>query len=393
MHDQMETFDFDEPVDRSGTDAIKWGAPDREVLPMWVADMDFTTAPVVIEALHSRVEHGIFGYTRTPGRFYDAIAHWWDSRHGLAVEPGWILPATGVIPAVAAAIRALTREGDKIVIQPPVYNHFFDTIAHCGRRVATNDLQYSDGRYWIDFADLEAKLADPATTLLLLCNPHNPVGRVWTREELLRVGELCAANGVAVVSDEIHADLIYTGYRHIPFHAVASYVGAQAVTTSSPSKTFNLAGMQVAYLFSEHAGIRAKIAEVQARQEATLLSPFAIEAAVAAYCHGADWLEELRRYLAGNVAYITDFCANHLPEVAFLPPEATYLAWLDCRAVMSSAAAAADRLLREQRLWVSAGTLYGSAGEGFLRLNFGCPRAMLSDGLMRLKDGLNKGQA
>lgn len=389
MDNETTAYNFDERIDRTGTDAIKWGAADSDVLPMWVADMDFRTAPSVVEALRTRVEHGIFGYTESPQRFYEAIAGWWKRRHGLAVDTAWILPVTGVIPAVSAAIRALTSPGDKIIIQPPVYNHFFHTIAHCGRRVSANNLRYSDGRYQIDFDDLEAKLADPAATMLLLCNPHNPVGRVWTREELLRIGGLCAANNVIVVSDEIHSDLIYADYRHIPFAELERDAGLHSITTSSPSKTFNLAGLQVAYLFTENTDFRKKIADVLAKQEMALLSPFAIEALIAAYNQGADWLEALKRYLARNMAHLTEFCASHLPDVGVVSPEATYLAWLDCRALVQSSAACADRLLREEKLWVSPGTLYGDTGEGFLRLNFGCPRAMLTEGLARLKGGLS----
>ncbi|SFC04115.1 cystathione beta-lyase [Parapedobacter composti] len=380
-------YHFDEPVDRKNTDSIKWDAAEADVLPMWVADMDFKAAPAIVEALQNRVAHGVFGYTQTPQRFYDAIVSWWHKRHGFTLQPHWLLPVTGVIPALSATIQALTAPGDKILVQPPVYNHFFMSISNSGRQVVENPLHFQGGHYQIAFDDLEAKAADPAVTLLLLSNPHNPVGRVWTAEELRRIGDICARHGVVVVSDEIHSDLVFGNHKHTPFASLEQEHSLRTVTISSPSKTFNLAGLQVAYLFSEREDFRKRIQEVFNTREMALLTPFAIEALIAAYEQGDDWLEALKTYLTGNLAHLTAFCATHLPHIAVVPLQATYLVWLDCRAVITSTAAFADKLRRQEKLWLNPGTLYGQAGEGFLRINIACPRSLLNDGLSRLVRG------
>ncbi len=383
-------YHFDEYIDRKGTDNIKWDAAEPDVLPMWIADMDFKTAPAIQAALETRVAHGVFGYTLTPDRFFDAIIGWWQKRHGYALQKDWIRPVTGVIPALSATIRALTAAGDKVLVQPPVYNHFYITIAHCGRQVVENDLIFAEGHYRIDFADLEAKAADTDVKLLMLCNPHNPAGRVWAPEDLKRIGEICARHGVIVLSDEIHSDLVYDGNKHIPFASLGSVTGPRSITVSSPSKTFNLAGLQVGYLFSEDTDLMKQIQQVLKVQEMELLSPFAIEALVAAYEHGADWLESLKIYLRGNYTYLTDFCAAHLPEIKVVPLEATYLVWLDCRAIFTSSADFADKLTRQEKLWLNPGTMYGNAGEGFLRINIACARSLLEEGLARLAEGIMK---
>jgi len=377
-------YHFDQPVDRKHTDCIKWDAAGPDVLPMWIADMDFKAAPVIQQALEDRVAHGIFGYTQTLQRFYDAILGWWKKRHGFAVHPDWLIPVTGVIPALSALIRALTAPGDKILLQPPVYNHFFASIAHCDRQAVQNNLRLYNGVYHLDYDDLENKAADPAVKLLLLSNPHNPVGRVWTAEELLRIGEICLRHHVVVVSDEIHSDLVYDPHRHTPFASLGHDYALQSITVSSPSKTFNIAGLQAAYLFSENDVFRKHVRHILEMQEMALLNPFAIEALIAAYEHGEDWLESLKTYLAANFTYLTDFCRTHLPQVDVIPLQATYLVWLDGRSVIPSAADFTDRLLHEQQLWLSPGTLYGDAGEGFLRVNIACPRILLEEGLTRL---------
>jgi len=379
---------FDEFIDRKGTDSIKWDATEPGVLPMWIADMDFKAAPAIQAALQKRVAHGVFGYTLTPDRFFDAIIGWWQKRHGYALQKEWIRPVTGVIPALSAIVRALTAPGDKVLVQPPVYNHFYVAIAHTDRQVVENELAFSDGRYHVDFEDLEIKAANPSVKLMMLCNPHNPAGRVWTAAELLRIGEICARHGVAVLSDEIHSDLVYHGHKHIPFASLGNTGGLRSVTVSSPSKTFNLAGLQVGYLFSECAELMKQIQQVLMVQEMELLSPFATEALIAAYMHGESWLESLIAYLKGNFNYLTDFCSKHLPQVKAVPLEATYLAWLDCRAVFTSAADFSKKLIDQEKVWLNPGTLYGKAGEGFLRINIACPRSLLEEGLARFAKGI-----
>jgi len=384
-------YRFDEYIDRKGTDSIKWDTAETDILPMWIADMDFKTAPAIREALNARVAHGVFGYTRTPDRFFDAIMGWWKKRHGYTLRKGWIRPVTGVIPALSAIIRALTDPGDKVLVQPPVYNHFYIAIGHCDRQVIENNLHFTDGHYCIDFEDLEAKAADPAVKLLMLCNPHNPAGRVWTTEELTRIGEICARHNVVVLSDEIHSDLVHQGHKHVPFVSLGSTDGLQSVTVSSPSKTFNLAGLQVGYLFSEHEDLMKQVRQVLAAQEMDLLSPFAIEALIAAYEQGEEWLDSLLAYLHGNYAYLTDFCAKHLPQINMVPLEATYLAWLDCRAIFTSSADFTEKLLVREKVWLNPGTMYGDAGEGFIRINIACPRSLLEEGLTRLASGIKAG--
>ncbi|MEC3879983.1 MalY/PatB family protein [Parapedobacter sp. 10938] len=382
---------FDEYIDRTGTDSIKWDAAASDVLPMWIADMDFKAAPAIQAALQKRVAHGVFGYTLTPDRFFDAIIGWWQKRHGYALQKEWIRPVTGVIPALSAIVRALTAPGDKVLVQPPVYNHFYVAIAHTDRQVIENKLLFKEGAFHIDFADLEEKAADPSVKLLMLCNPHNPAGRVWTAKELLQIGEICARHGVVVLSDEIHSDLVYHGHTHIPFASLANTKGLRSVTVCSPSKTFNLAGLQVGYLFSENPDLMKRIEQVLMAQEMELLSPFAIEALIAAYEHGEDWLESLIVYLKGNFDYVTDFCSKHLPQINVVPLEATYLVWLDCRAILTSSADFAAKLVRQEKVWLNPGTLYGDAGEGFLRMNIACPRSLLEEGLARFAKGIAAG--
>lgn len=375
---------FDAPVTRKHTDCIKWDTAEPDVLPMWIADMDFKAAPPIQLALEKRVAHGIFGYTQTPNRFFDAITGWWKKRHGFELHPDWLVPVTGVIPALSAVIRALTHPGDKVLLQPPVYNHFFTSISHCDRQAVHNNLRLQNGVYDVDFEDLETKAADPAVKLLLLCHPHNPVGRVWTAEALRLIGDICIRHGVLVVSDEIHSDLVYEPHRHVPFASLGPDYARQSITISSPSKTFNIAGLQAAYLFSENTTVRERVHQLLNIQEMTLLNPFAIEALIAAYEHGEEWLESLKTYLADNFTYVTDFCKTHVPQIEVTPLQATYLVWLDGRSVFSDTAKFTDKLRHEQQLWLSPGTLYGAAGEGFLRMNIACPRVVLEEGLSRL---------
>ena len=379
-------YDFDEIVPRRGTNAIKWDMDtDPEVLPMWVADMDFRTAPAVAAALQRRVQHDIFGYATAPKAYYDAITGWFRRRHGWQIRPEWVLHTTGVIPALSAVIKALTQPGDKVLIQTPVYNHFFTSIHNSGCQAAESPLVYRDNTYTIDFDDLERKAADPAVKLMLLCNPHNPAGRVWTPAELHRIGELCLRHDVVVVADEIHCELVMPGFRYTPFASLSEEFARRSVTCASPSKAFNLAGVQVANIFAADAGLRERIARSLEINETGMISPFAIEALTAAYTDGAEWLDALNGYLWENYLFLRDYFARHLPQFPVLPLEGTYLVWTDCRAAGLSSDALTRRLLDEGRLHVNSGSMYGAAGEGFIRLNIACPRKLLAEGLDRLK--------
>ena len=300
-------YDFDEIVPRRGTHSVKWELDsDPDILPMWVADMDFRTAPPVVEALRRRVEHGIFGYAQAPQAYYDAVVKWFERRHGWHTEPEWILHTTGVIPALSAILKALTQPGDKILVQTPVYNHFFISIRNSGCRTAENDLTYRGGAYTIDFADLERKAADPEVKAMLLCNPHNPAGRVWSPEELRRIGEICLRNGVFVVADEIHCELVMPGFRYTPFASLGEEFLHNSVTCCSPSKAFNLAGLQVANIIAAGETVRAKIEKALRINETGEIGPLAIDALIAAYDRGAEWLDAQLTQRTANMTIMVD---------------------------------------------------------------------------------------
>lgn len=382
-------YDFDEIEIRRDTNSYKWDSTDNEaILPMWVADMDFRTAPAVVDALMKRVEHGIFGYVKVPAAYYDSIRNWFHRRHGWTVEKDWILFTTGVVPALSAVIKALTHPGDKVLVQTPVYNCFFSSIRNDGCEMVANPLVYQDGTYSIDFDDLEKKASDPQVKLLLLCNPHNPAGRVWTREELTRIGEICLRNEVFVVADEIHCELVYPGHTYIPFASLSEEFLYNSVTCTSPSKAFNLAGLQVANIFAANPDIRKKIDKALNVNEVCEINPFAVEALMAAYNEGEEWLEELKAYLLDNYNYLKAYFKENLPQFPVLPLEGTYLVWIDCTTLKQSSKEIATLLLEKEHLWVNEGTMYGEAGEGFIRINIACPRALLIDGLGRLKRAL-----
>ena len=379
-------YDFDTIIPRRGTNSYKWDTPEEEnVLPMWVADMDFRTVPAIVEALQKRIAHGIFGYTKVPKAYYDAVVRWFDDRHRWQIDPRWIIYTNGVVPALSAIIKALAAPSDKIIVQTPAYNCFYSSIRNSGCELSANYLVYRNGRYTIDFDDLETKAADPKAKILLLCNPHNPVGRVWTPEELRCIGDICLRRDILVVADEIHCELVMPGFRYTPFASLSEEFARRSVTCASPSKAFNLAGVQVANIFAADAGLRERIARSLEINETGMISPFAIEALTAAYTDGAEWLDALNGYLWENYLFLRDYFARHLPQFPVLPLEGTYLVWTDCRAAGLSSDALTRRLLDEGRLHVNSGSMYGAAGEGFIRLNIACPRKLLAEGLDRLK--------
>ena len=382
-------YNFDELVPRRGSNSYKWdSAGSEDVLPMWVADMDFRTAPAVVEALRKRVEHGIFGYVKVPAAYYDAIGDWFKRRHSWRVEKDWILFTTGVVPALSAIIKALTHPGDKVLVQTPVYNCFFSSIRNDECEMVANPLIYRNGAYSIDFDDLEKKAADPRVKLLLLCNPHNPAGRVWTRRELTRIGEISLKNDVFVVADEIHCELVYPGHQYIPFASISEDFLHSSVTCTSPSKAFNLAGLQVANIFAANPAVRKKIDKALNVNEVCEINPFAVEALIAAYNEGEEWLEELRQYLLGNYNYLKRFFEEQLPQFPVLALEGTYLVWVDCSVLKQSSEEIVKMLLEKEKLWVNEGSMYGEAGEGFIRINIACSRQLLIEGLNRIARAL-----
>ena len=382
-------YDFDEIIPRRGTNSYKWdSAGDADVLPMWVADMDFRTAPPVVEALRKRVEHGIFGYVRVPDAYYAAVTNWFARRHNWQIEKEWIIYTTGVVPALSAVIKALTAPGDKVMVQTPVYNCFFSSIRNNGCGMITNPLIYRNGTYQINFADLEQKAADPNVKVLLLCNPHNPAGRVWTKQELTRIGDICIRNNVWVVADEIHCELVFPGHTYIPFASISQEFLMHSVTCTSPSKAFNLAGLQIANIISADTDIRTKIDKAINVNEVCDVNPFGVEALMAAYNDSEEWLEELKQYLFDNYNYLRAYFSEYLPEFPVSMLEGTYLVWVDCSVLNQSSDEIVKTLLEKEKLWVNEGSLYGEIGEGFIRINIACPRQQLIEGLNRLRRAL-----
>ena len=379
----MGKYNFDDIVPRRETNSYKWDTPAEGVLPMWVADMDFRTAPCIIDALRRRVEHGVFGYVKVPQAYYDSVINWFSTRHGAHFERDWFIYTSGVVPALSAILKALTRPGDKVIVQPPVYNCFFSSIRNNGcvmlqSRLVQNGLSWS-----MDFDDLEAKAADPDAKVMILCNPHNPAGRVWTEEELRRVGDICLRHNVFVVSDEIHCELTYPEHDYTPFASLGEEFRLHSATCISPSKAFNIAGLQIANIVTANNEIRALIDKAININEVCDVNPFGVEATIAAYSpDGAQWLDELRDYLYENWLIVRDFFAANIPNCPVTELEGTYLVWIDIRNTGLSSDEVTSRLLDEQKLMVNSGSMYD--GEGFIRLNIACPRSQVVEALERM---------
>ena len=379
-------YDFDEVVKRRGTGSVKWDAATEEgMLPMWVADMDFRVAPCIEEALRRRVEHGVFGYTRVGEEYYDAVRGWFSRRHGWEFPREWVVYTTGVVPALSAIIKALTVPGDGVLVQTPVYNCFFSSIRNNGCRVVTSPLVLEGGRYRMDLEDLERKVAGEGVRLMLLCNPHNPAGRAWRREELEGVWEVCRRHGVTVVSDEIHCELMMPGQRHVPMATLSEEARREVITCVSATKSFNVAGLQIANIVVADKETRERIDRAINVNEVCDVNPFGVVATIAAYREGEAWVTELMEYVAGNYEWLRAYGQEHWPELPLVEMEGTYLAWMDCRALGMSSGELTERLKREERLWLNAGTMYGAEGEGFARWNLACPRSLVMEGAERFK--------
>lgn len=376
-------YDFDKTIDRRATNSYKWDSAPEGALPMWVADMDFRTAPAIIDVLQKRVVHGIFGYTRVPDAYYDAVTSWFSRRHGWDIDREWIIYTSGVVPAVSAVIKALTVPGDKVIVQTPVYNCFFSSIRNNGCEIVSNPLRRTADTYEMDFAALERCAADPRAKVMLLCNPHNPAGRVWTPDELTRLGNICLRNGVTVVSDEIHCELVYQGFKYTPFASLSDAFLHRSVTCVSPSKAFNIAGLQIANIVAFDNDLRSRIDKAININEVCDVNPFGVAATIAAYNEGEEWLNQLVDYLHGNYEAMAEFCRRELPEFPITRLEGTYLVWMDCSSLGMPSDALEHALLEDARLWLNAGTMYGAEGEGYMRWNIACPRSVMLDGLNR----------
>lgn len=387
--------DFDTVPNRRGTNCFKYdfaremGMPE-DVLPLWVADMDFPTAPAVLERLHALAEYGIFGYTGVKDAYFSAVHNWYAQRFGWETQRSWLVTTPGVVFAIAIAIRAFTQKGDAVLIQQPVYYPFADKVTENDRQLVVNPLILKNGRYEMDFADMERKIADNHVKMLLLCSPHNPVGRVWTKEELLRVGEICQKHGVLVVSDEIHADFTYAGHTHRVFASVKSEFADFTITCTAPSKTFNLAGLQNSNIFIPNRQLRHAYKKELSACGCGGTNCMGMAACQAAYEEGADWLEQLKQYLAGNLAYIRQFLREKLPDIALIEPEGTYLVWLDLRKLGLTEQQQRQLIVQDAKLWLDTGTLFGQGGEGFERINIACPRATIEQAMQRLERAVHK---
>ena len=385
----MSKYNFDEIIDRNNTNSLKYDFGKEhnmpaDVMPFWVADMDFLTPPAVIDALTERSRHGIFGYTGIKEDYFKSVSDWYKNRFGFTVKREWLIITPGVVFAICAAIRALTHEGDGVLIQRPVYYPFSSAIRDNNRKLVNNPLVYKNGRYEIDFDDFEKKIVDNNVKLFILCNPHNPVGRVWTKEELTKMGIICLKHKVTVISDEIHSDFVYGGNEHTPFASLSRHLSDITITCTSPSKTFNLAGLQLANIFIENENIRKAVYKEIRKTGYSNPNTMGIISAQAAYEHGGEWLDELLLYLSENISKTKSLLSEKAPKLKVIEPEGTYLLWIDFKGLGLTDKKLDDLIISKARLWLDGGTMFGEGGSGFQRINIACPWSALNEGLNRL---------
>ena len=394
----MVTYDFDEVIDRRNTDCLKYdfavqrGRP-KDVLPFWVADMDFSIAQEVEDALVKRCQHGIFGYSEATDGYFAALQNWYLKHFNWQVQRPWLIKTPGVVFALAMAVKAFTEPGDGVLVQQPVYYPFTEVIRDNDREVVNAPLALVNGHYEIDFADLEQKLANPKVKLMFLCSPHNPVGRVWTKEELLKVGDLCLKYNVITVSDEIHSDFVWDDNVHTPFATLGEEYQQNCIVCTAPSKTFNLAGLQVSNIFIPNQKLRRAFRKQIDAAGYSQLNTLGLVACQAAYTYGEEWLTQVKAYIRSNITFVDDYLKQNLPQIKMLPIEGTYLVWLDCSALGMTADEREQWLWHEAKLWLDGGGIFGKEGEAFERINVACPRATLLQGLEQLKaavEGLKK---
>ena len=389
-------YNFDEIIDRTDYHSEKWdelkgkfGDIPEDVLPMWVADMEFRAPKPVIEAIKKTAEHGIYGYTSRPDSYYQAIIDWMEKRHNWKVKKDWLAFSPGVVPALSIIIRAFTQPGDKVIVQPPVYYPFFRIIENNGCHVVNNPLKLSNRKYFMDYDDLERKIDDPRVKLLILCSPHNPVGRVWQKEELIILGEICLEHKIMVISDEIHADILFKGYKHIPFASISPAFAHHSITCTAPSKTFNLAGLQTSTIIipnKKYYKTYNNALDSLALDENNVFGLVALEAA---YRYGEEWFEQLSSYLNENLEFLMKYFKEKIPKIEVIKPEGTYLVWLDCRQLGLSAKDLNNFMLNKARVALDDGYWFGTEGEGFMRMNIACPRSVLEKALRRIEGAVN----
>lgn len=380
-------YNFDEIIPRRGTNCVKWDeCDDSQMLPLWVADMDFRAAPCIQHALQERLNHGIFGYVKVPDSYYNAVVNWFHRRHGWSMKKEYIIYTTGVVPAISAILQSLTRPGDKVLIQTPVYNCFFSSIRNSGCQMVANPLVYEGETYHVDFEDFERKIAEDGVKVFLLCNPHNPAGRVWTREELTQMGDICMRHGVFVLSDEIHNELVMPGYHYTPFASIKPEFAEHSAVCTSASKSFNIAGLQIANIIVSNPRARALIDKGININETCDVNPFGVVALQAAYSKdGEDWLNHLLSYIHSNYEYLCSFFETHLPQIPVTKLEGTYLVWIDCSALNLSSTNLEASLRKNCHVWFNAGAMYDLSENTFLRINIACPRTILVEALHRFR--------
>lgn len=377
-------FDFDTPVNRRNTNSLKWEVGENE-LPMWVADMDFCTAPAVRAAVEKRALHGVFGYSDVTDAWYDAYCNWWQNRHGLQLDKSRLVFCTGVVPAISSIVRKLTTPAEKVLVLTPVYNIFFNSIINNGRQPLECELLFDGREYSIDFNDFEEKLSDPQTSLMILCNPHNPVGKIWSKDELAKIGELCRKHGVTVVSDEIHCDITRPGCSYTPFCAASKDNEKMSVTCIAPTKAFNFAGLQTAAVYVPDSFLCHKVSRGLNTDEVAEPNAFAVDTAVAAFNEGGDWLDALNKYVFENKDIVKSFVEKNISEINVVSSNATYLVWLDCTKLNMCSKELSAFIRKTTGLYLSSGEVYGKGGDRFLRMNVACPKSSVNDGLLRLK--------
>ena len=380
-------FDFDFNPDRRGTNSLKWDVKEGE-LPMWVADMDFETAPQVTNALIKRAKHGVFGYNIVPDEWYEAIISWWKRRHGFLIDKSWLQFCTGIVPAISCIVKRVTNLGDRVAVLTPAYDIFYHSIENAGRWVEECRLDYANGKYTLDFEKLEEVLSHPLTTMLIFCNPHNPTGNIWTKEQISKVGLLCKKYGVTVLSDEIHCDLTMPNCEYIPFASVSEDCASSSITCISASKAFNLAGLQSAAVVVPNGILREKVVRGLNSDEVAEPNCFAIDGTVAAFNEGEEWLDGLKKYIAANRQRVYDYLGENLPEVKAVKANATYLVWIDCSAVTDNSDELCEFIREKTGLILSSGKQYRGDGASFVRLNTACNRSRLDDGLQRFYKGV-----
>lgn len=391
-------YDFDTPIDRTHTWSIKHdfkkenGKAD-DILPLWVADMDFRSPDSVVEALKKAVDHGIFGYSRADESYFDAVAAWYQKRHHLTLQPEWMTCTLGIVFALSIAVRAFTQEGDAVLIQPPVYHPFSRAILRNKRTLVENPLVLKDGHYEMDLEDLEQKVLDEHVKLMILCNPHNPVGRVWTREELTALADICLRHHVYVISDEIHGDFVWQGHEQTPYASISEEACLHSMMCTAPSKTFNLAGMATSNLFIPDPEMRRKFRSELLDVGQENMNRLGLFACRAAYEGGGEWLDQLIGYLAGNLALVRDFCKNRVPQIQLVEPEGTYLAWLDCRELGMTDDELMAFFSDEAKVWLDPGTHSGEQGSGFMRFNLGSSRSVIAQALDQIEAAWKKRNA